>query len=62
MTTDAAKVDPCDTIPPRRDHTAPLANRPRRESAPHSSVPALVTPFHDLISAGIKSSFPFGSS
>jgi hypothetical protein len=55
--TEAAKFEPCDMTAPMRDHTAPLAKRPRRESAPHNSVLALVTPSHDLISVGIKINF-----
>src|ERR1035438_1940447 len=33
--TDAARLDPCAMTAPMRDHTVRLANRPRRESAPH---------------------------
>jgi len=56
--TDAAKPQPCEITAPTRDQTAPLAKRPRSESAAHVSVIALVAPFHDLISVGIKSSLP----
>jgi hypothetical protein len=52
--TDAAKFEPCDMTAPMRDHTAPLAKRPRRESARHTPVMAFAAPSHDLISVGIK--------
>src|ERR1017187_360059 len=53
--TDAARFAPCAIPAPMRDQTAPLANRPRSESAAHMALIALVAPFHDLISVGIKS-------
>jgi len=53
--TDAAKFEPCDMTAPMRDQTAPLANRPRSESAAHMPLIALVAQAHDLISDGIKS-------
>src|SRR5580658_3849241 len=53
--TDAARFAPCDMNAPRSDQTAPLANRPRRESAAHMSRTALAAGSHDLISAGAKS-------
>ena len=53
--TDAAKFEPCDMSAPKRDHTAPLVNRPRSESAAHMSRIALVPPSHDLSSVGIRS-------
>lgn len=60
--TDAAKFEPCDMTAPMRDHTAPLAKRPRRDSARHTPVMALAAPSHDLISAGIKSRSPTSQS
>jgi hypothetical protein len=53
--TDATKMDPCDMTAPMSDQTAPLANRPRSESAAHMPLIALLAPFHDRTSAGIKS-------
>ena len=41
-----------------RDHTAPLVNRPRSESAAHMPLIVFVTPLHDLISTGIKRNLP----
>ncbi len=35
--TDAARLQPCEMTAPMRDQAAPLANRPRRESAAHTS-------------------------
>ena len=55
--TDAAKFEPCDRTAPKKDQTAPLANRPRSESATHITLNALVAPFHDLMSVGIKSNW-----
>jgi len=56
--TDAARLEPCEITAPMSDQTAPLANRPRSESAAHVRLIALVAPFHDLISVGIKSNLP----
>jgi hypothetical protein len=60
--TDAARFEPCDMTAPRKDQTAPLANRPRRESAAHVSRIDLAARSHDLISVGIKSKMPVSQS
>src|SRR5580700_2217091 len=55
VTTDAAKFAPWETTAPSSDQTAPLANRPRRESAAHMARAALAAGSHDLVWAGTRS-------
>ena len=54
--TDPARLEPCEIAAPISDQTAPLAKRPRRESALQTPVMAFEAPFHDLSSAGIEGS------
>jgi hypothetical protein len=56
--TDAASLAACAIIAPMRDQIAPLANRPRSESAVHMPLIALIALFHDPTSIGIKGNPP----